>query len=154
MVDHRARSRSSRDELDVHQRLDPSRLGNCAPIGVAEHAVSVVAPRIDLAHGTEREAVIVASGDAHDALVLHRRHQRGWDGHECAGIRVPVVPQERLADLSHCDIPAAASEVQAACSVYKEAGPITTHRERSFPTLRVVEVALQQVRYPRKRPFR
>jgi len=44
---------------------------------VAERAVVAVSPRVDLALGTEREAVPEPSDDAHDECALQRRH---WGG--------------------------------------------------------------------------
>jgi len=99
IVHRRARELSSSDALDPYWRLNPPRPGARAPVGVAQCAASAVAPRVDLAQSTERKTVTVATGDADDALVLHRRHQRGRDENSgSAGIRSPAVPQERLAD--------------------------------------------------------
>jgi len=77
--------------------------------------ISGVAPRVDLALSTERKTATMATGDADDARVMHRRHQR-WRGGRGggAGIQAPVVAHERLADLARCDLRVAACEVQTA----------------------------------------
>jgi len=113
---------------------------------MAERAVGAVAPRVDLALAAQRQAVPHASGDAHDAPLLHRRHQR-WRADTAGlvrfGIGVHGVPQEEeLVRLF------STTSEQAAFRVHKEAETFTP-RERRLPPKRVAQGAFQEERHPR-----
>jgi len=152
VVDRRARDAGpSCDALNPAQRLDPAWHGPPTLVAVAERAEESVAPRVDLAFLAKRQAVQVTSGDAHDAPVLHRRHQRGR-ANEAGLVGVGIGVHGVTQDMAHLSVILGAASEQASFRVYKEADTVSC-RERSLPPQRVAKSAFQEVRHPRQGPL-